>query len=123
MPAPSHASPPVPAHAELNRPPCTKRTLMTAKHFIVGNQNGPEPADRPISVLLVDDQAIVAESIRRLLASQDDIQLHVCHEPSQALAMAKAVRPTVILQDLVMPNIDGLLLVKFFRASEATRQT
>jgi PleD family two-component response regulator len=96
---------------------------MTAKHFIVGNQNGPEPADRPISVLLVDDQAIVAESIRRLLASQDDIQLHVCHEPSQALAMAKAVRPTVILQDLVMPNIDGLLLVKFFRASEATRQT
>jgi sigma-B regulation protein RsbU (phosphoserine phosphatase) len=96
---------------------------MTRQHAAVEHYNGPVPAERPLSVLLVDDQAIVAESIRRLLATEDDIQLHVCQEPSKALAMAKAVQPTVILQDLVMPNIDGLLLVKFFRASEATRQT
>src|SRR5262249_45701393 len=32
-----------------------------------------------------------------------------------------AVQPTVILQDLVMPDIDGLMLVKFFRANKATR--
>ena len=36
--------------------------------------------------------------------------------------MAGAVQPTVILQDLVMPEIDGLQLVKFFRANKATRQ-
>jgi sigma-B regulation protein RsbU (phosphoserine phosphatase) len=29
----------------------------------------------------------------------------------------------VILQDLVMPDVDGLMLVKFFRANPATRQT
>ncbi len=32
------------------------------------------------------------------------------------------MQPTVILQDLVMPGIDGLTLVKFFRANPATRQ-
>jgi sigma-B regulation protein RsbU (phosphoserine phosphatase) len=32
------------------------------------------------------------------------------------------VQPTVILQDLVMPDIDGLQLVKFFRANKATRE-
>jgi sigma-B regulation protein RsbU (phosphoserine phosphatase) len=34
---------------------------------------------------------------------------------------AESVSPTVILQDLVMPEIDGLTLVKFFRANPATR--
>ena len=32
-------------------------------------------------------------------------------------------KPTVILQDLVMPEIDGLTLVKKFRAHEPTRET
>ena len=33
------------------------------------------------------------------------------------------MQPTVILQDLVMPEIDGLTLVKTFRAHEPTRET
>ena len=36
--------------------------------------------------------------------------------------MANELAPTVILQDLVMPEIDGLTLVKFFRANPATRE-
>ena len=35
--------------------------------------------------------------------------------------MANEFAPTVILQDLVMPDIDGLMLVRFFRANAATR--
>jgi sigma-B regulation protein RsbU (phosphoserine phosphatase) len=82
-----------------------------------------EQADRPLTVLLVDDQAIVGESVRRMLAAEADIRLHFCQDPTQALAMAEEVRPTVILQDLVMPDVDGLMLVKFFRANPATRET
>jgi sigma-B regulation protein RsbU (phosphoserine phosphatase) len=81
------------------------------------------PADRPITVLLVDDQAIVGESVRRMLASEADIQLHFCQDPTKALALAEELRPTVILQDLVMPEVDGLMLVKFFRANPQTRDT
>ncbi len=81
----------------------------------------PTSADRSIvKVLLVDDQPIVAESIRRLLASEPDIQFHYCHDPQQAIPMAIEIEPTVILQDLVMPDTDGLMLVKFFRANPAT---
>src|SRR5690348_12420324 len=83
---------------------------------------GPAPAgERPVKVLLVDDQAIVGESIRRMLAAEADIQLHFCQDPARAIETANAFGPTVILQDLVMPDIDGLLLVKFFRANPATR--
>lgn len=74
-----------------------------------------------VKVLLVDDQIIVAESIRRLLASEPDIQFYHCSDPRQAIPMAVAIAPTVILQDLVMPEADGLTLVKFYRANPATR--
>ena len=74
-----------------------------------------------ITVLLVDDQAIVGEMVRRMLAPEPDIVYHYCGDPSKALGMAQTLRPTVILQDLIMPDIDGLTLVKFFRASPATR--
>ncbi len=74
-----------------------------------------------ISVLLIDDQMIIAEAVKRMLTDQSDIVLHYCSDPSKALVAAAEVKPTVILQDLVMPEFDGLLLVKYFRANPATR--
>lgn len=69
-----------------------------------------------ITVLLVDDQAIVAAAVKRMLEGEADISFHYCQDPNEALQKALAIAPTVILQDLVMPDIDGLTLVKFFRA-------
>lgn len=69
-----------------------------------------------IRVLVVDDQPIIIESIRRLLASESDIEVHACTDPTLALATAAELEPSLILQDLVMPDVDGLMLVKFFRA-------
>lgn len=68
-------------------------------------------------VLLVDDQAIVAEALRRMLADEPDIDYHFCSDPALAISEAIAFKPTVILQDLVMPDIDGLMLLKFFRSN------
>lgn len=75
----------------------------------------------PVIVLLVDDQSIIAESIRRMLGDHEDIVFHYCSNPAQAVQMAVEVKPTVILQDLVMPDMDGLTLVKCFRANPATK--
>ena len=72
-------------------------------------------------VLLVDDQVMVAEGIRRMLASEEDIEFHYCSEPRKALAMALEVRPTVILQDLIMPDVDGYTLVNDYRAEGETQ--
>ncbi|KVX23341.1 hybrid sensor histidine kinase/response regulator [Burkholderia ubonensis] len=73
-----------------------------------------------LSVLLVDDQAFVGEVIRRALRSEHDIDLHVCNDAQRAMTVARDVKPTVILQDLVMPDIDGLDLVRAWRADAAT---
>jgi len=75
--------------------------------------------DDPITVLLIDDQSIIGEAVRRMLASEQDMVFHYCSDPIQAIKVAKACQPTVILQDLVMPQMDGLLLVQFLRSRDA----
>ena len=68
----------------------------------------PSSATFSTMVLLVDDQPIVAQSVRRLLADRPNIDLHYCSDSATAIRMANEVRPTVILQDWMMPSIDGL---------------
>ncbi len=68
-----------------------------------------------ISILLVDDQNIVGETVRRMLSDQQDIEFHFCQDPNLAISTAIEIEPTLILQDLIMPDIDGLTLVKFYR--------
>ena len=74
-------------------------------------------------VLLVDDQPIVAEAVRRLLADEPNMQLHYCSTVREALEQAAEIRPTVILQDLVMPDADGLEAVRLFRAAPSISET
>ena len=76
-----------------------------------------------VVVLLVDDQPMIGEAVRRMLAGEADIDFHYNRDATKALDEADRVNPTVILQDLVMPEIDGLTLVKKFRAHEPTRET
>ncbi len=77
--------------------------------------------DQPVVILVVDDQPIIVESVRRLLATESDMSVHACSDPTLALSVAAELCPTVILQDLVMPDVDGLMLVKFFRTHPKTK--
>ncbi|HEX3704460.1 MAG TPA: histidine kinase dimerization/phospho-acceptor domain-containing protein, partial [Vicinamibacterales bacterium] len=74
-----------------------------------------------VMVLLVDDQPMVGEAVRRMLAHEADIDFHYCADPLEAIEAAQRITPTVILQDLVMPGVDGLALLKQYRASQATK--
>jgi two-component system, chemotaxis family, response regulator WspR len=80
-----------------------------------------ETHDYVIRVLLVDDQAMIGEAVRRALAQQPSIEFRYCGNPAEALGVAQKTRPTVILQDLVMPGIDGLTLVRQYRANPLTK--
>ena len=96
---------------------------MEAKGILsVGDSDVSDmPRRMRTKVLMVDDQPIIGEAIRHMLAAEEDVDFFFCEKPTEALSMAAKVNPTVILQDLVMPDVDGLTLVKFFRANPATR--
>jgi two-component system chemotaxis family response regulator WspR len=83
----------------------------------------PASDDLRSVVLLVDDQLMIGESLRRSLADEPNIVFHFCSESGAAIKTAGLLDPTVILQDLVMPGVDGLTLVREYRALEATRNT
>ena len=67
-----------------------------------------------ISVLLVDDHALVRRGFRRIL--EDELDIVVAGETgdgSEAVRLAQKLKPTVIVMDCAMPGMNGL---------EATRQ-
>lgn len=72
-------------------------------------------------VFMVDDQPPLVDAIRHLLAGERDIAFHALHDPRGALAAAVRIAPTVILLDLVMPEMDGLTLVRLLKAYAGTR--
>jgi DNA-binding NarL/FixJ family response regulator len=67
-----------------------------------------------ITVLLAEDHTIVREGFRKLLAAETDLEV-VGEAPTgrQAVALAKQLRPAVVVMDIAMPLLNGL---------EATRQ-
>ncbi len=93
-----------------------------ADPFLSSTNTVSSGGNQTITVLLVDDQRIVGAAVEQLLADDEAITFHFCQDPRKAIEVALKVRPTVILQDLIMPEVDGLTLVRFFRGHPETRE-
>ena len=86
-----------------------------------GSDPGLPLPSHGIKVLLVDDQAMIGEVVRRMLANEQGIAFHYCNDPAKAVGLAMQIEPTVLLVDLMMPEIDGLTLVRYIRANPSLR--
>jgi len=100
-----------------------ERTTLTADGSLGERADGMEFGlkDHPVRVLLVDDQRMVGEAVRRMLMGHTpEIEFRFCSDAAAAIAMANEFGPTLILQDLIMPGVEGLDMVRAFRANAAT---
>jgi DNA-binding NarL/FixJ family response regulator len=69
---------------------------------------------KPITVLLAEDHTIVREGFRRMLELEPDLKvIGEAQDGRQAVALARKLRPDVVVMDIAMPLLNGL---------EATRQ-
>jgi NarL family two-component system response regulator LiaR len=65
--------------------------------------------NEPITILLVDDHAIVRQGLRALFALQPDCRVvGEADRGETAVEMAASLTPDIILMDLVMPGLDGV---------------
>ena len=87
-------------------------------------QDLPNPvmaADRRFKVLLADDNADMRDYVGRLLAGR--YELTMAHNGEDAYEKLLAVKPDLLLTDVMMPVLDGFGLLKKIRGNPATRTT
>lgn len=65
-----------------------------------------------MKILVVDDHAIVRDGLIRLLASDGDHSVSQAAEGREALGLARALRPDLIVLDLNLPGLGGLELLR-----------
>ena len=71
----------------------------------------------PVRVLIVDDHSVVRQGLRMFLKL--DPELEVVGEAAngaEAIQMARALKPDVVLMDLLMPGTDGITATGRIRA-------
>ena len=65
-------------------------------------------ASSPITVMVVDDHAVVRSGLAAFLHIVDDLELAgEAASGGEAIRLAQALQPDVVLMDLVMPEMDG----------------
>jgi len=80
----------------------------------------PATPGRRHRVLVVDDQRLIGVSVERMLSDDPEMEVHFRQNAAAALQAAAALKPTVILQDLVMPDVEGSEMVARYRALPET---
>ena len=69
------------------------------------------PAPRK-TVVIVDDEKSYADLLAQLLQDNVECQVHVFYRPAEALAAIIGLKPSVIVSDYYMPEINGLDFIR-----------
>src|SRR5262249_59307314 len=78
-----------------------------------GQEERMTTTEQQIRVVIVDDHAVVREGLRTYLELED--RLEIVGEASngrEAVDKVRALKPDVVLMDLLMPEMDGIAATK-----------
>ena len=78
------------------------------------------PSHNHIEILIAEDSSTQAERLRHLL-EESGYAVTVAHDGRQALEAARQKKPTLVISDIVMPEMDGYQLCKAIKADETLR--
>ena len=72
--------------------------------------------NRPISVMIADDHALIREGIKQILELENDITVIAqAGDGEEAIEKALELKPEVILLDINMPKVNGIEALRRFK--------
>lgn len=77
-------------------------------------------SDEISRVLVIDDSRVLCLSVESIFKNEPDIICRTCLKACEAFEAALSFKPTVILQDLVMPDVEGLEMIQMFKNDPRT---
>ncbi len=79
----------------------------------------PKPSASAGHVLIVDDNPDIVKVIHRILSTQD-YQISEATDGAEAIEKVQALRPDLLLLDIMLPKIDGLEVCRRLKANAST---
>lgn len=76
----------------------------------------------PIKILIAEDDVIVRDVLKEHLENEGYVVFEAANG-EEAVAIARAERPEVVIMDIFMPVMDGWEATKMIKADEALRKT
>jgi len=78
--------------------------------------NGPDAATKPIRLLLVDDQPAIRRGLKMRIALEPDLEVvGEVGTATEAIPLAQALLPEVVLMDIEMPSMKGISAIAALR--------
>ena len=102
-----------------NRIAAALTTLAATRGSGAMNSEGRGPGPR-VEILVVEDSPTQAEKLRFLLEAEGYI-VNSAVNGTQALAMLDQRKPTLVITDVVMPEMDGFTLCKAIKSRESLK--
>ena len=73
------------------------------------------------SILVIDDEKNITDLLRYNL-EKEGYEVHACRTGEQGFETARQKRPDLVILDLMLPQMDGIEVLKLLRSARETRQ-
>ncbi|KAF0151678.1 MAG: CheY-like receiver [Ignavibacteria bacterium] len=70
-----------------------------------------------VKILVIDDADVIRNSLKKFL-SEYDVEVITCNDGLEGLQSAVEIKPQLIILDLMMPNLDGIRLLRVLKVLE-----
>ncbi len=103
----------------LVKPVSGEHLLAAVTRLLPHRRTGEEAEARRLSVVVVDDDPLALKLVRSTLEPLG-WEVHTCAGGQQAADVVRAVSPSVVVMDLLMPQVDGFAVIDELRPGPAT---
>jgi len=113
---PRAAMNPIPGSGQVSLSVGQTRQLRSSLTGAASETSKPSPSKKPIRLMIVDDHPVVRKGITFCLQGRGNIKvIGEASSGSEALTLARELKPDVVLMDIDLPQLNGLAATELLR--------